>query len=65
MPKLSEAYQDLMERLDGKFPGRELVRKGEVAEWLGISKSTFRARYKLPPGQYVTKSAVARALEKS
>lgn len=51
-----------MERLNEQFPGRELIRKSEIVGWLGISKTTLHARYDLPPGQYVSKVALARAV---
>ena len=62
MPREREGYRDLLERLDTAFPGRELIGKSEVAGWLGISKSTLQRRYALPPGQLVSKTAVARAV---
>lgn len=51
-----------MERLNETFPGRELLKKSEVAGWLGISKTTLRERYNLPPGKLVSKVAIARAV---
>lgn len=62
MPREKELFRVNLERLDAAFPGRELIAKSEVAGWLGISKSTLLRRYALPPGQLVTKTAVARAL---
>lgn len=62
MGREREGYRDNLERLDAAFPGRELIRKSEVAGWLGISKTTLRERFALPPGQYVSKVAIARAL---
>ena len=65
MPKEREGYRDNLERLDAAFPGRELLRKSEVAGWLGISKTTLRERFDLPPGQYVSKATVARELART
>ena len=62
MPREKVDYRDYVARLDAAFPGRELVAKSEIAGWLGISKRTLLRRYELPPGQYVTKTALARAL---
>ena len=62
MPRERTDYRDLIERLDAAFPGRDLVAKSEVAAWMGISKTTLRRKYQLPPGQLVTKTAVARAM---
>lgn len=55
-------YRDWMEQLNEQFPGRQLIKKSEVAGWLGISKTTLRERYNLPPGQLVSKVAIARAV---
>ena len=62
VPREKPLYRDNLERLDAAFPGRELIRKSEIAGWLGISKTTLRERFDLPPGQYVSKVALARAL---
>ena len=53
---------EILRRLDEAFPGRELVRKSEIADWLGISKKTMAKKYALPPGSLVSKAAVARAM---
>ena len=65
MPKEHPQYRDWMERLNEQFPGRELIRKSEVAAWLGVSLPTLRNRYDLPPGQLVSKVAIARAVSGS
>ena len=62
MPREKTDYRDYVARLDAAFPGRELVAKSEIAGWMGISKRTLLRRYDLPPGQYVTKTALARAM---
>lgn len=56
-----DAYRDLLERLDACFPGRELLTKTEIAEWLGCSTDTVTRRYKWPRGR-IPKTAVARAV---
>ena len=58
-------FREYLMRLDAAFPGRELVAKVEIAGWLGISTRRLRERYDLPPGQKITKTAVARALTKA
>lgn len=65
MPKDHPDFREYLMRLDAAFPGRELVGKVEVAGWLGISTRRLRERYDLPPGQKITKTAVARALTKA
>ena len=62
MPLERTDYRDYIARLDAAFPGRELVAKSEIAGWMGISERTLLRRYDLPPGQYVTKTALARAM---
>lgn len=64
MPKEKADYRDLLERLDQAFPGRELLKKKEVADWLGCSVVTVQRRYDLPGG-LVTKTQVARAVSSS
>ena len=65
MPKEKADFRDWMEQLNEDFPGRQLLKKSEVAGWLGISKTTLRERYNLPPGQLVSKVAIARAVSGS
>lgn len=64
MPVEHPDYRLYLQRLDERFPGRELVAKVEIAGWLGISTRRLRERYDLPPGQKITKTAVARALSR-
>ena len=56
------AIGEIMTRLDKAFPGRELIRKSEAAAWMGISKKTMAKKYALPPGQLVSKIALAREM---
>ena len=65
MPREKPDFRIWMERLDSKFPGRELITKVEIAGFLGISKRTLLRRYDLPPGQLVSKVVVARAVSGS
>lgn len=62
MPKEKPGYRDNLERLDAAFPGRELIRKSELAGWLGIDKRSVERNFDLPPGIYVSKVCVARML---
>lgn len=64
MPREKADYRDLLERLDAAFPGRELLTKRDIAEWLGVNVSTVARRYKLPPGM-VLKTTLARAVSGS
>lgn len=65
MPKEVPGFRDNLERLDAAFPGRELVKKVELAGWLGISTKQMSRMFELPPGQLVTKVAIARELAKA
>jgi len=62
MPREREGFRDQLERLDAAFPGRELIRKAEIAGWLGIDKRALERNFKMPPGVYISKVAVARML---
>ena len=66
MPREKELFRDYIERLDIKFPDKELLSKGEVIEFLGISPSTMTKKAKeygfAPRSNYVSKVKLARAL---
>lgn len=62
MPREKEMFRDNLERLDAAFPGQEMIRKGELAKWLGISARTLARIYDLGGGQYVTKVRAAREM---
>lgn len=53
--------QQLLQRLEAAFPGRETITKSEAAAWLGISQKTLKKKYKLPPGNN-TKRQIAKAV---
>ena len=42
-----ELFRDNLERLDRKFPDKELLRQIDVAEYLGIDKRTVKKRYSI------------------
>ena len=66
MPREKELFRDYIERLDEKFPDKELLTKGEVIDFLGISPSTMSRRAKeygfAPKSKHVSKVKLARAL---
>lgn len=64
MPRERPDYRDLLERLDVAFPGKEMLTKREVAEWLGVGRNTVNRRYGWPRGK-VTKTQVARSVATS
>lgn len=53
---------ELRASLDKAFPGRELISKVEAAGWLGISKKTMAGKYRLPPGNLVSKAVLIREI---
>lgn len=65
MPREREGYRENMERLDAAFPGRELIKKVELAGWLGVSTRQLARMLELPPGQLVTKVCIARELART
>ena len=60
MPREKADYRDLLDRLDAAFPGKEMLTKAEVAEWLGVGRNTVTRRYGWPRGK-ITKTQVARS----
>ncbi len=54
-------YRELLARLDEAYPGRELLKHSEIAEFLGVSTRTVKNRYDFPKGR-ISKTAVARAV---
>ena len=66
MAREKEGFREQLERLDEKFPDKELLTKGEVIEFLGISPSTMTRRAKefgfAPRSKHVSKVKLARAL---
>ncbi len=47
MAREKELFRDNLERLDRKFPDKELLRQIDVAEYLGIDKRTVKKRYSI------------------
>ena len=45
MPREKECYRLNLERLDEIFPGREILKLCEVADFLGVDKRTAKAKY--------------------
>ena len=66
MPREKECFRDYLERLDEKFPDKELLTKAEVVAFLGISPSTMTRKAKefgfAPRSNHVSKVKLARAL---
>ena len=59
----SENFRPILERLDEKAPGVELLNKSQVGKILGIHRQTAAKRYPFHNG-YINKVALARAMAK-
>ena len=55
-----ENFRDNLERLDKRFPNKELLTRTECAVYLGCSEKTVKRRYGV--GRDITKVAFARAI---
>lgn len=47
MPREKECFRDYLERLDEKFPDREILSLNECAAFLGVCTKTVKKRYGL------------------
>lgn len=61
MPRETEDFRPILERLDTALPGVELLNATTVGKTLGISRQTAVRRYPFDRG-YITKVALARAM---
>ena len=61
MPREKEAFRDQLARLDEAFPGKELLKRGEICTYLGISRDAQRAHYQFV-GPFISKVELARRL---
>lgn len=61
MAREKECYRDYLERLDEKFPSKEILTQKDCVEFLGIDKKTVKSRYDIGGGG-VTKVKLARLL---
>lgn len=65
MAREKEGFREQLERLDAAFPGREIIRRTELAQFLGISYDTVKRQFKTEYNKRMkgyTKVTVARAL---
>lgn len=63
MARETENFRPILERLDEKVPGRELLTPSMVGNALGVCRQTAAKRYPFQNG-YITKVALARAMAK-
>ena len=65
MAREKEGFREQLERLDAAFPDREIIRRNELAQFLGISYDTVKRQFKAEYNKRMkgyTKVTVARAL---
>lgn len=63
MPKEKECFRFHLERLDEKFPGKELLTRIEVAEYTGLSRQTVAKAYPFDGRTHrISKVVLARVL---
>lgn len=65
MSREKEGFRETLDRLDNRFPGKEIIKRAELSEFLGVSQDTvirhFSAEYNKRAGGY-PKVRIARAL---
>jgi len=61
MPREKELYRDYIERLDEKFPNKEILTQKDCVEFLGIDKKTVKKHYDIGRGG-ISKLKLARLL---
>ena len=64
MAREKECFRDNLERLDAKYPGKELLSLAEAARYLGVHRETAAKLLsdKMLPCSKISKVALARVL---
>ena len=65
MAREKDGYREQIERLEAAFPKREIIKRAELAQFLGVSVSTVQRQFKEEYNKRMkgyTKVMVARAL---
>jgi hypothetical protein len=65
MPREKEGFRDQMERLDARFPDKELLTRADVIVFTGRGKDFVDANIPMQGrghGKYISKVALARVL---
>jgi AraC-like DNA-binding protein len=65
MPREKPLFRENLDRLDVKFPDKEVLQYADIAQYLGVSKSTVQRHFKKEYNKKlhgISKSVVASAL---
>ena len=64
MAREKELFREQLQRLDEKYPNKEMLSQKEAAEFLGCDPKTIRNRYSdlYTPGLGISKLKVARLI---
>lgn len=62
MPLEKEGYRENVERIKEKFPTKEILRPGEVAEFLGVSKRTVQRLFTFNQNGHISVASLARQI---
>jgi hypothetical protein len=62
MPREKPSYRDNLERLNERFPNRELLNKSEVGDFLGIHRKTAAKWFSFNVHGMTSKATLAREL---
>jgi len=63
LPREKECFRDNLERLDDRFPDREMLCRKDLCEFTGLSRNGLKANYPYP-GRYISKADFARLISK-
>ncbi len=62
MPLEKAGYRENLERIKERFPTKEILRPGEVAEFLGVSKRTVYRMFTFSQIGYISVASLARQI---
>lgn len=62
MSREKEGFRDMMERLNERFPEKELLSIADVSRFLGVSRDTARKYVKLNAARKIAKTDLARQI---
>lgn len=62
MSREKDGFREMMERLNERYPDRELLSISETARFLGVARDTARRHIKFNAAKKVTKVDLARQI---